>query len=385
MKILQIVPIMPKASGVTTFVENLVAELRVLGHEVDIVTKDGCRGNRENQACVLKRYGVVHVHDLWSPWLHRWAQTARKVGVKVVWSPHGTLTPWAMHYKWFKKKIAWMLYQKRDLQGAASIHATVPSEVEDVRRVGLKNPVIVAPLGVRMKVGKIECQINRRDWVCRAGKSLNNSIPSEFYGGHTLLFVSRVHRKKGLQNLIKAFSSLVAAMSISRGWRLRIVGPDEDGYTTKLMALAKNNGVSERIDFTGPKYGAELENEYRGADCFILPSFSENFGSVVVEAMAAGVPVIVSRGTPWQEVEERKCGWWVENDPVTLARTLAKMMALSDDERREMGARGRKLVTEKYQWPVIGRKMAEAYERLVRRVDCKRKTTANVTFLSYTP
>ena len=101
--------------------------------------------------------------------------------------------------------------------------------------------------------------------------------------------------------------------------------------------------------------------------------------------MAAGVPVIVSRGTPWQEVEERKCGWWVENDPVTLARTLAKMMALSDDERREMGARGRKLVTEKYQWPVIGRKMAEAYERLVRRVDCKRKTTANVTFLSYTP
>lgn len=365
MKILQIVPIMPKASGVTTFVENVVAELRVLGHEVDVVTKDYYCGDRESRACVLKRYDVVHVHNLWDPWLHLWAQAARKVEMKVVWSPHGTLTPWAMHYKWLKKKVAWMLYQRRDLQEAAALHVTVSNEEDDVRRLGLKNPVIVAPLGVRMRTATVESPISRSDWVYRAGEILDNSFSSEFGGGHTLLFVSRIHRKKGLLNLVNAFSNLGETIKIRQGWRLRIVGPDEEGHTTELRTLAEKEGVAERVDFVGPKYGVDLEKEYRNADCFILPSFSENFGSVVVEAMAAGLPVIASRGTPWQEIEERKCGWWVENDPETLARTIGEMMALTDDERREMGACGRKLVAEKYQWPVIGQKMADEYGKLI--------------------
>ena len=199
-----------------------------------------------------------------------------------------------------------------------------------------------------------------------------------------MLFVSRIHPKKGLENLIKAWRllvtkllfigrvapikalpNLVEAATISDGWRLRIVGTDSKGYEDELKALADKEGVSDRIDFAGPKYGEELENEYLNADCFILPSFSENFGSVVVEAMAAGLPVITTKGTPWAELEERECGWWVENDPETLARTIQAMMALSDEERRAMGARGRKLVEEKYQWPAIGRQMAREYERVV--------------------
>ncbi len=164
-------------------------------------------------------------------------------------------------------------------------------------------------------------------------------------------------------------------MKIAQGWRLRIVGPDENGHTAELMALAKKNGVSERIDFVGPKYGEALEKEYQNADCFILPSFSENFGSVVIEAMAAGLPVIVSRGTPWQEVEERKCGWWVENDPETLARTIAKMMSLTDEERRAMGARGREWIRRDFSWEGVGRQMLAAYEWLCHggeKPDCVR-------------
>lgn len=177
-----------------------------------------------------------------------------------------------------------------------------------------------------------------------------------------LLFTGRVAPIKALPNLVEAMGS-------SAGWRLRIVGPDKDGrHTAELKALAEKVGVADRIDLVGPKYGEELEQEYLNADCFILPSFSENFGSVVVEAMAAGLPVIASKGTPWQELEERKCGWWVENDPTTLARTIAEMMSLSDAERRAMGARGRQLVAEKYQWSVIGKKIAAAYEDIIGRV-----------------
>ncbi len=338
MRILQVVSAMPKASGVTVFVENVVAELRALGNEVDMVTKASARLASRQVSAALKTYDIVHVHNLWDPWLHCWAVAARKAGVKVVWSPHGTLTPWAMRYKWFKKRIAWHLYQERDLRMADAIHVTAPGEEADVRRVGLTNPVVVVPLGVKMSAEGL--------------KREKKESPVK-----TLLFTGRVAP-------IKALPNLVEAMSLSRGWRLRIVGPDEEGHAAELKALAEKNGVSGRVDFVGPKYGDDLAEEYLQADCFVLPSFSENFGSVVVEAMAAGLPVIVSRGTPWQEVEERECGWWVENDPVTLARTIAEMMSLPDDERREMGARGRKLVEEKYQWSAIGRQMAEAYEKI---------------------
>jgi len=365
MRILQIVTGLQKASGVTTFVENVVSELRALGNEVDVVTKGAAtsRGEGERRSVSdLKAYDVVHLHGLWDPWLHRWAHAARRAGVTVVWSPHGMLTPWAMNYKWLKKKAAWLLYQKRDLQRADAIHVTVPNEEADVRRLGLRNLVFVVPLGVRMPGAAA-------------------AIPG---GGYTLLFVSRVQRKKGLANLvrawrrvvnrllftgrvarIKALTNLVEAMATSDGWRLRIVGPDQEGHTAELKALAEKEGVAGRIDFAGPKYGEELEREYLGADCFILPSFSENFGSVVAEALAAGLPVIASKGTPWAELVTSKCGWWVENDPETLARTICEMMSLTDDERREMGERGRKLVEEKYQWPAIGKQMAKAYQGLI--------------------
>ncbi len=338
MKIMQVVPVLPKASGVTTFVENVVTELRALGHEVDVVTRV-----RQGLDRRLSEYDVVHLHGIWPLWLHHWAKAARSADVRVVWSSHGMLAPWALHYKGFKKKVAWMLYQRRDLRRAHVIHVTTPGEESDVRRVGLTNPVVVVPLGVKMS----------KEGLMREKKE----SPVK-----TLLFTGRVTPIKGLANL-------VGAMAVSGGWRLRIVGPAEEGHTAELKALAEKEGVAKRIDFVGPKYGEALKNEYRNADCVVLPSFSENFGSVVVEAMAAGLPVIVSRGAPWQEVEERKCGRWVENDPETLARAIAEMMSLSDDERRAMGSRGRQLVAEKYQWPAIGRKLAGVYEELLSRVE----------------
>lgn len=344
MKILHVVVGLQKASGVTTFVKNLVVELRAMGHVADVVTRASALSAKRQFLADLKAYDLVHIHGLWDPWLHRWARAARKTGVTIVWSPHGMLTPWAVHYKWLKKKIAWRLYQKKDLQRTAALHVTMPSEEDDVRRMGLKNPVIGVPLGVRMP------DLTPRDIAIQ---------------GRVVLFVGRVAQ-------IKALPHLVGAMVMSNGWRLRIVGPDQEGHTEELKALAEQEGVAGRIDFVGVKYGVELTQEYLNADCFVLPSFSENFGSVVVEAMAAGLPVIASTGTPWQELVERKCGWWVANDPETLARTILEMMALTDEERRAMGARGRKLVEEKYQWPAIGRQMAMEYRRLMSRVELSR-------------
>lgn len=173
-----------------------------------------------------------------------------------------------------------------------------------------------------------------------------------------ILFTGRVAKIKCLDNLVKAMASC------KEGWKLRIVGPDQEGHTAELKVLTKNLGIEDQVEFVGPKFDEELTKEYAQADCFVLPSHSENFGSVVLEALAVGTPVIASTGTPWKILEDSGCGLWVDNDPVTLSQALEKMMTKSSEERAEMGARGRKLVEEKYTWSAVAKTLEQAYKSL---------------------
>jgi glycosyltransferase involved in cell wall biosynthesis len=94
---------------------------------------------------------------------------------------------------------------------------------------------------------------------------------------------------------------------------------------------------------------------------FVLPSHSENFGIVVAEALASGVPVITTRATPWEELVTHRCGWWTENGPEPLAAALRDALSRTDEERREMGRRGRQLVDQKYSWPGIAAQVHAVY------------------------
>lgn len=179
-----------------------------------------------------------------------------------------------------------------------------------------------------------------------------------------LSFVGRVHPIKNLPEIELAFARVRM-----EGWVLRIVGPDQDGHTAELRALAEKLGISGSVEFVGPKYGEELRREYAEADCFVLPSHSENFGSVVIEALAAGTPVVTTKGTPWKELEEYGCGKWVDVNVDAIEQALREMMTASDDERRKMGERGRRLVQEKYTWPVVASSMLDCYNTLKRRAD----------------
>ena len=376
MKILHVITGLQKAAGTSVFCGEVCNGLVAAGHEVTIAVVDAKRADIHTLDPRVKLltidslltgsagadWSVVHIHALWSPILHKVSNWAHANKIPVVWSPHGMLTSWAMRYKWWKKFPAWWLYQKRDLAQAALLHATAQSEVNDIRRVGLKNRVVIAPLGV-----KINGEYNTSD-------------------GGGCLFVSRIQRKKGLVNLIYAWAELVKnikyigriapiknldslsrafARVASEGWRLVIVGPDQENHAAELKALAQELGVSESVQFTGPKYGEDLQKAYADADIFVLPSFSENFGSVVIEALANGVPVITTKGTPWQELEERKCGWWIDIGVEPLAAALKAAMSLSDAERREMGVRGRSLVEEKYTWDAVVKAMVKGYESVL--------------------
>ena len=355
--ILHVIISLQKAAGTSVFCGELCNGLVAMGHEITIaVTKpeaDDCYPIDSRikiisissliHCSTRATWSIIHIHALWAPQLHKVSQWAHANKIPVVWSPHGMMTPWAMHNKRLKKLVGWWLYQRWDLSRTELLHVTAESELEDVRRMGLKNKVVIAPLGVKICncVANAKCADNEK----------------------VLLFVSRVQKKKGLVNLIKAWNKL--PNDVRLGWKVRIVGPDQDNHTAELKLLCEELNVVRDFEFVGPKYGDELQSEYSSANLFVLPTYSENFGSVVIESLAHSVPVITTKGTPWQELEERKCGWWIDIGVEPLTAALKEAMALPEAKRREMGVCGRMLVEEKYTWGAVVRVMLKGYEDLL--------------------
>jgi len=184
----------------------------------------------------------------------------------------------------------------------------------------------------------------------------------------TALFLSRIHPVKGLLNLVAAWDRLRPA-----GWRMVICGPDEGGHLEQVKRTVAKVGLSSAFEFKPAVYGLEKNALCASADLFVLPSFSENFGLVIAEALACGVPVITTKGTPWEELHTRQCGWWIDIGVEPLVAALREAMALSDEQRKVMGQRGRRLVEENYSWPKIGADMKAVYEWVLRsgpRPDC---------------
>lgn len=358
MKILHIITGLSKAAGTSVFCAEVCNGLLRAGHDVTVAINDpvhevdhyplDSQVNLISIASLFKTSGykwfdIAHIHALWTPVLHKVSKWARKEDIPIVWSPHGMLTPWAMNNKHLKKLLGWWFYQKRDLSNAALIHATAECEVEDVRRLGLNNRVVIAPLGV-----KVDCSDRH--------SSHNDSEK-------ILLFVSRVQRKKGLLNLALAWSKLASATK--RGWRVRIVGPDQENHLAEVHAECVRLGILDDWQFVGPKFGAALSEEYRSANLFVLPTYSENFGSVVIEALSYGVPVICTKGAPWAELEEYRCGKWIDIGVNQLVASLQECLVMSNDERRQMGENGRRLVEEKYTWDAVVKTIVMGYDSVL--------------------
>ena len=165
----------------------------------------------------------------------------------------------------------------------------------------------------------------------------------------TILFLSRVHPKKGLLDLVEAWARVRRP-----GWRIVIAGGDEDGYRAKVEALVRAGELQSDFEFVGFVDGARKQACFDAADIFILPTYSENFGIAVAEAMANELPVITTTGAPWQDLVEHRCGWWVAPGVQGVSGALNEAMECDPAELRKMGQRGRQLVLSKYSWAQIG-------------------------------
>jgi glycosyltransferase involved in cell wall biosynthesis len=283
---------------------------------------------------------VLHVHGLWLPQSVKTIRWASLRGIPVVISTHGMLTPWAIKNAKWKKKVAWLLYQKRALLTAAIIHATSEVEARGIRNLLGKRRIAVIPNGIEM--GEMTAKENGE---C---------------GHRTVGFLGRLHHVKGLAELLKAWSLVDC-----RGWTLRLAGPDEAGYQRVLEELARDLNIATSVEFVGAVSGAEKARFFAELDAFVLPSHSENFGLVVAEALACGIPCIASHGTPWEGLETEKCGWWVENSPESLAKVLREVIATDRISLQRMGQCGRNWVGATCAWSLVAKRFGDLYTSLV--------------------
>lgn len=279
---------------------------------------------------------IIHDHGIWLLNNHVTVGVARKTKTLLILSPHGMLAPWAIDHKALKKKMAWLFYQKSDLDAVDLFQATSQQEARNIFENGFRKPVAIVPNGVDVPL-----------WRSRTDLS---------DGRKTILFLSRIYPVKGLLNLVGAWQKIK-----DPHWRIVVAGPDEAGHKKEVMSAVNAAGLQDYFEFVGPVDDDAKWERFFNADLFVLPSFTENFGIVVVEALACGVPVITTTGTPWQELITHKCGWWVDIGVEPLVDALREAIALSDTERSDMGQRGRALVEHGYSWAKVGKDMAAVY------------------------
>jgi glycosyltransferase involved in cell wall biosynthesis len=286
------------------------------------------------------RVNVIHNHSLWMmPNVYPGRVCRRHPECRLVVSPRGTLSQWALRKNAALKKMFWLLLQGPAVSEASCFHATARSEYEDIRRCGINQPVCILPNGIDV------LPLHQLD----------------HNGRLRLLFLSRIHPKKGLDVLMHAWHAVEARFP---DWDLDIVGPGEPVYMKNMRNLATALRL-KRVSFRGPIYGDDKLEMYRAASIFVLPTHSENFGVAVAEALAAGTPAIVTVGAPWSGLISERAGWWIEQGVDALVACLEEALATSPERLAEMGAAGRRWMIRDFSWQQIGERFSQTYHWLL--------------------
>lgn len=374
MRILHVIPSFYPAfvyGGPIFSVYDLCASLAELGCEVRVLTtdangrervldvprgqdvpiKDGfavryCRRRASHSASPellrqLPRYvrwaDVIHLGAVYSFPTFPTLAVARIFHKPVVWSPHGGLQHWSGASRPLLKGM-WVGIATFLAPNDAVVHATSERERTESQQHFPHLRCAVIRNGVQLP----NC------WSHRDGD-----------GVLKLLFLGRLHPIKGIENLLRACASLKGGLS--RNWSLVIAGGGETNYVEQLRLLTVSLGLNSQVRFAGEVLGAEKEELFCSSDIAVVPSYSENFGMVVAEALAHGVPVIASKATPWSEVERIGCGLWVESDAASLATAIR---ALCDRPLREMGRRGREWMQAQFSWQGVAQEILDLYREI---------------------
>ncbi len=349
------------SGGTSTCIYDLLTAMHGIGCDVDLMTLQSTDmmgkgepwikallndemspyGYSRNMNKFLKQtdYDLYHTNGMWMHCNHETCVVARRKGKPYIITPHGMLYPQAMARSAWKKKLLLAVGGvDKDLREAVCLHATCMEEMEHCRALGYKNPVAIIPNPVPMP--DFIKDIERENSVKRIG------------------FLGRLHPRKNVDALIDAWILLGNKVKESQ---LLIMGKGDAGYEQMLRDKVRQHGL-DNVEFAGFITGREKFVKLASLTALCVPSDFENFGMIVTEALTVGTPVIASLGTPWQDLNSYHCGWWVNNDIATCAKTIQEVLNLPETEIAEMGENGKRLVEEKYSDTQVAMMMQHLYK-----------------------
>jgi glycosyltransferase involved in cell wall biosynthesis len=369
-KIIQITPaISEESSGPSYSVRRLTESLIEIGRDVELVSLEWPNTPKINILHTFPIYGntrigrspelfdwlnkrasktantpIFHNHGMWQMNAVYPGTIANKYNIPYIVSPRGTFSQKAFNSGSIIKKCFWPLYQRPSFKNVSLFHATSYQEYLDIRNRGFKQPVSIIPNGI--------------DIPPRFEKS-EQSI-------RTLLFLGRIHPIKGLDLLLPAWKILQDKFP---DWQLRIIGNDfgyhgTTGYKNKIIKLSNQLKI-KRVIFSDALFGIEKWKAYSDSDIYILPTYSENFGVTVAEALSSGIPVIVTKGAPWENIEKIGAGYWTDIKIESLTNAMEKLMLMTPYEINKMGEKGRDWMINEYSWNYIANKMSNMYDWVV--------------------
>jgi glycosyltransferase involved in cell wall biosynthesis len=386
-KILQVIPsVNPDMGGPTQAVLNLVKVLRQLGVDTEIATTNDNGSTLLNvplhkkteyeQVPVwffprisprmkdfifstdltywlwnhIRDYDLVATHYLFSYAPTCAGAIARSQGVPYTVRTIGQLAPWALAQGRLKKSIYSSLIERHNLNQAAAIHCTSSGEVEDVRNFGIQTPTINLPLGVTIPQ------------YCSEAKQKLRYVYGISQKTPIVLFLSRLHQKKRPDLLLHALGKLKA---YNHDFHLILAGSGDPNYVNYLINLVSSLGLAKHTSIPGFVAGEDKNLLLQGSDMFVLPSFAENFGVAVAEAMAAGLPVIVTPGVQIApDITDALAGLVIEGEVDAFAAAIAQMLT-SPALRHQLGENGKRLASRRYSWSAIAQDLISAYSTIL--------------------
>jgi poly(glycerol-phosphate) alpha-glucosyltransferase len=295
------------------------------------------------QALLKGDFDTVHTHGIWMyPSLAALSWRGH-TGRPYMVSPHGMLDPWALGNARWKKRLAYAAFEKRHLQKAGCLRALCHAEADSFRRLGLGNPIVVIPNGI----------------------DLPEDAPSPLRGAatvKTLLYVGRLHPKKGLPNLIQAFGLVIREnRRLNENWRLQIVGWDQGGHERELQRTAAEFGCMNSVEFLGPKFGEDKCRLYRNCDAFILPSYSEGLPMAVLEAWSFGKLALITDQCNLPQGVTAGAALRIAPDVENIRRSLISLAEMTSEELIASGRKARQLVANQFTWKGVAAELRDVF------------------------
>jgi len=373
--------------GVCESSYGLARALSNVGSHIEVVTSDATTGGRvspaefahikqkslsihpfryclNNRLCfslnakhiilnVLRSCDIAHINGIYTYPVTIGARFARRLKKPYIIAIRGGLEPWVYKQKHLKKRVFFSTILKPLLRDADCIHVTSEGEMQSCIALGLKGPFTIIPNG-----------INPDDFAHLPGPTEAKEVWPRLKGKKLILFLSRLAKEKGLDMLLDVWFRITQKHPHAL---LVIAGPDDRGYQKHICKIIQRGKLSQSVFILGNITGHKKLMLYSGSDIFILPSYSENFGNVVAEALACGIPVITTEGAPWKDIDLFDCGKWVPVQAEAIEEALCSLLKMPPAMLAEMGQRGRSLICKNYTWDVAARRMKNVYNCILEK------------------